>query len=217
MKISFFSIYPISPQESQVRGHLSRLFKDHPNHFNVHLRIRPLPSPRNKSQRFQTNILIIIIMYPFNFCLQVNRPLTMKKEGIQTRNRKLSSKSKKKKGSSSSSCLSLTGVMTDIIKPLEPSLGGGGKGGFGSGFGGAAHHHLHPSTGLHPHHPMTHYMYQYNQSNLHQHHHHQSFVAPGPPVAPPSMHHHPMSSLTGLGLSSSSNNMVSTCSPGNTS
>lgn len=148
-------------------------------------------------------------MYAFHFYLQVNRPLTMKKEGIQTRNRKLSSKSKKKKGSSSSSCLSLTGVMTDIMKPLEPSLGGGGKGGFGSGFGGAGHHHLHPSTGLHPHHPMTHYMYQYNQSNLHQHHHHQSFVAPGPPVAPPSMHHHPMSSLTGLGLSSSSNNMVS--------
>jgi len=38
----------------------------------------------------------------------VNRPLTMKKEGIQTRNRKLSSKGKKKKGSSSSS--SMVGV-----------------------------------------------------------------------------------------------------------
>lgn len=34
----------------------------------------------------------------FFFELQVNRPLTMKKEGIQTRNRKLSSKSKKNKG-----------------------------------------------------------------------------------------------------------------------
>lgn len=142
----------------------------------------------------------------------VNRPLTMKKEGIQTRNRKLSSKSKKKKGSGSSSCLSLTGVMTDIIKPLDPSLGGGGKSSFGGGFGGPGHHHLSPST-LHSHHAMQHYMYQtYNhQSNLHHHHHHQGFVAPGPPgppVAPPSMHHHPMSSLTGLGLSASSNNMA---------
>ncbi|XP_065224818.1 GATA-binding factor C isoform X4 [Planococcus citri] len=143
----------------------------------------------------------------------VNRPLTMKKEGIQTRNRKLSSKSKKKKGSGSSSCLSLTGVMTDMIKPLDPSLGGAGKGGFGGGFGGPGHHHLSPST-LHSHHAMSHYMYQtYNhQSNLHHHHHHQGFVAPGPPgppVAPPAMHHHPMSSLTGLGLSASSNNMAS--------
>ncbi len=148
-------------------------------------------------------------------CSQVNRPLTMKKEGIQTRNRKLSSKSKKKKGSSSSSCLSLSGVMTDMIKPLDPSLGGAGKGGFGGGFGGPAHHHLSPTT-LHSHPAMQHYMYQtYNhQSNLHHHHHHQGFVAPGPPgppVAPPSMHHHhPMTSLTSLGLSASSNNpMVS--------
>lgn len=45
--------------------------------------------------------------------LQVNRPLTMKKEGIQTRNRKLSSKSKKKK---SGGCLGLGGVMGDMIK-----------------------------------------------------------------------------------------------------
>ncbi|CAN8018871.1 unnamed protein product [Ixodes persulcatus] len=41
----------------------------------------------------------------------VNRPLTMKKEGIQTRNRKLSSKSKKKKG--------LTMSLPDCIKPLD--------------------------------------------------------------------------------------------------
>lgn len=143
---------------------------------------------------------------------QVNRPLTMKKEGIQTRNRKLSSKSKKKKGSGSSSCLSLTGVMTDIIKPLDPSLSGASKAGFASGFGGPTHHHISPST-LHSHHAMQHYMYQtYNhQSNLHHHHHHQSFVTPGPPGPPvaPAMHHHPMSSLSGLGLSASSNNMVS--------
>lgn len=31
--------------------------------------------------------------------IQVPRPLTMKKDGIQTRNRKLSAKSKKKRGS----------------------------------------------------------------------------------------------------------------------
>lgn len=37
----------------------------------------------------------------------------MKKEGIQTRNRKLSSKSKKKK---SGNCLGLGGVMGDMIK-----------------------------------------------------------------------------------------------------
>ncbi|XP_064605377.1 transcription factor GATA-3-like isoform X2 [Liolophura sinensis] len=41
----------------------------------------------------------------------VNRPLTMKKDGIQTRNRKMSTKSKKnKKGSTS---------MTDLLKPLD--------------------------------------------------------------------------------------------------
>ena len=33
----------------------------------------------------------------FSFSTQVNRPLTMKKEGIQTRNRKMSNKSKKTK------------------------------------------------------------------------------------------------------------------------
>ncbi|XP_014258474.1 GATA-binding factor C-like isoform X2 [Cimex lectularius] len=57
----------------------------------------------------------------------VNRPLTMKKEGIQTRNRKLSSKSKKKKGSvGGPGCLSLSGVMSDMMKPLDgvtPSTG----------------------------------------------------------------------------------------------
>ncbi|KMQ92364.1 gata-binding factor c-like protein, partial [Lasius niger] len=37
----------------------------------------------------------------------------MKKEGIQTRNRKLSSKSKKKKAGG---CLGLGGVMGDMIK-----------------------------------------------------------------------------------------------------
>lgn len=47
--------------------------------------------------------------------LQVNRPLTMKKDGIQTRNRKMSTKSKKnKKGM----------VMADFLKPLDKSYGG---------------------------------------------------------------------------------------------
>nr|CAD7589409.1 unnamed protein product [Timema genevievae] len=140
----------------------------------------------------------------------VNRPLTMKKEGIQTRNRKLSSKSKKKKGGSS--CLSLGGVMSDMIKPLDPKSGGfgGGGGGFGgamSGAGGGVHPHLSPA--LHPHHAaMSHYMYQH--SNVH--HHHQGFMNPGPPGPPgppphPSMHHHHMTSLGGLGLAATSNGM----------
>ncbi|RWS27094.1 GATA-binding factor 2-like protein, partial [Leptotrombidium deliense] len=42
----------------------------------------------------------------------VNRPLTMKKEGIQTRNRKLSSKSKKKKGIL---------AYPEVLKPLDGS------------------------------------------------------------------------------------------------
>lgn len=46
--------------------------------------------------------------------LNVNRPLTMKKDGIQTRNRKLSSKGKKKKG-----LLPITEV--PHLKPLDPS------------------------------------------------------------------------------------------------
>ena len=40
--------------------------------------------------------------------LQVNRPLTMKKDGIQTRNRKMSTKSKKKRGSDGA---------LDLLKP----------------------------------------------------------------------------------------------------
>ena len=45
----------------------------------------------------------------FLLFFQVNRPLTMKKDGIQTRNRKLSSKSKKAKGKMS----------CDVLKPIE--------------------------------------------------------------------------------------------------
>ncbi|XP_042234389.1 GATA-binding factor C-like isoform X2 [Homarus americanus] len=60
----------------------------------------------------------------------VNRPLTMKKEGIQTRNRKLSQKSKKKKG--------MLGF-PDMLKPLDKS-GFGGFGTGGSGFGSMSHY-----------------------------------------------------------------------------
>lgn len=46
----------------------------------------------------------------------------MKKEGIQTRNRKLSSKSKKKKGMAGG-CLPIGSHlgMSDLMKPLDPS------------------------------------------------------------------------------------------------
>lgn len=51
--------------------------------------------------------------------------MTMKKEGIQTRNRKLSSKSKKKKGGGGciplGGHLGLGGGVGDIMKPLDPS------------------------------------------------------------------------------------------------
>ncbi|KDQ78549.1 GATA-binding factor C-like [Zootermopsis nevadensis] len=139
----------------------------------------------------------------------------MKKEGIQTRNRKLSSKSKKKKGGVPGSCLSLGGVMSDMIKPLDPTGKSGGfgagTGGFGSPMAGGANVHPH----LHPHHAaMSHYMYHNT--------HHQGFMNPGPPgpVPPPGppphpgMHHHHMTSLSalgsgGLGLAATSNGMTS--------
>nr|XP_027235735.1 GATA-binding factor C-like [Penaeus vannamei] len=54
----------------------------------------------------------------------------MKKEGIQTRNRKLSSKSKKKKG--------MLGF-PDMLKPLDKG-GFGGFGTGGSGFGSMSHY-----------------------------------------------------------------------------
>ncbi|KAK9496398.1 hypothetical protein O3M35_013302 [Rhynocoris fuscipes] len=92
----------------------------------------------------------------------VNRPLTMKKEGIQTRNRKLSSKSKKKKGSGSivgggggpPGCLSLSGVMSDMMKPLEGMSAA--KSGFQQG-----------PLGVHTHH-VSHHWYQ-PQTQYHQH------------------------------------------------
>ncbi|XP_052866142.1 endothelial transcription factor GATA-2 [Anopheles cruzii] len=79
----------------------------------------------------------------------VNRPLTMKKEGIQTRNRKLSSKSKKKKGIPGS-CLPLGSHLGDLMKPLDH------KPSFPGGFPGSMGQHGHLSGGLHPAHTHMH-------------------------------------------------------------
>lgn len=61
----------------------------------------------------------------------------MKKEGIQTRNRKLSSKSKKKKGMAGG-CLPIGGHlgMSDLMKPLDPSkaFSGGFPGSMGKDY-----------------------------------------------------------------------------------
>lgn len=148
--------------------------------------------------------ILIAVFFFFSSLLQVNRPLTMKKEGIQTRNRKLSSKSKKKKGS---------------------IVGGGGLGGGGGGGGGAclslsgmmrgdgtgAGYHHPASAALHPHPAaMSHYHHHAAAAAaaMYHHHHHQA-TQPAAPSAPIHPHHHHMASLTGLGLPASSN-MVST-------
>ncbi|KAG5672206.1 hypothetical protein PVAND_002351 [Polypedilum vanderplanki] len=84
----------------------------------------------------------------------VNRPLTMKKEGIQTRNRKLSSKSKKKKGVGG--CLPIGSHLGDLMKPLDTKP-------FPSGFSTSMDclyqftgQHGHLSGGLHPAHTHMH-------------------------------------------------------------
>ncbi|XP_031634050.1 GATA-binding factor C isoform X1 [Contarinia nasturtii] len=81
----------------------------------------------------------------------VNRPLTMKKEGIQTRNRKLSSKSKKKKGMAGG-CLPIGSHlgMSDLMKPLDPSKA------FSGGFPTSMGQHSHLSGSLHPAHAHMH-------------------------------------------------------------
>ncbi|XP_054276943.1 GATA-binding factor C-like isoform X3 [Macrosteles quadrilineatus] len=126
----------------------------------------------------------------------VNRPLTMKKEGIQTRNRKLSSKSKKKKGGSlPGSCLALTGVMGDMMKPFQ----GDGMGSKGAGFSSP---HAFNS------HHMSHYMYPH--SNIHPQAHFGSPQPPGPAAPPPGMHHHHhMATFTSFGFPGTSNGMPS--------
>ncbi|XP_043468522.1 transcription factor GATA-3-like [Leptopilina heterotoma] len=130
----------------------------------------------------------------------VNRPLTMKKEGIQTRNRKLSSKSKKKKAGG---CLGLGGVMGDMIK-ASGHLDLDNKpfhSGFGSPMGSSQHHH--------PMHPMQHYMYHPGvgvPGGLHQ-----GFAPPAPPSIHPHSHSHShshhMTSLQGLQLAATTNAM----------
>ncbi|XP_015601412.1 GATA-binding factor C isoform X5 [Cephus cinctus] len=133
----------------------------------------------------------------------VNRPLTMKKEGIQTRNRKLSSKSKKKKAGG---CLGLGGVMGDMIK-AGGHLDLDNKpfhSGFGSPMGTSQHHHtMHPA--------MQHYMYHTGvgvTGGLHQ-----GFAPPPapPPIHPHShshSHSHHMASLQGLQLAATTNAMT---------
>ncbi|XP_033222752.1 GATA-binding factor C-like isoform X2 [Belonocnema kinseyi] len=131
----------------------------------------------------------------------VNRPLTMKKEGIQTRNRKLSSKSKKKKAGG---CLGLGGVMGDMIK-ASGHLDLDNKpfhSGFGSPMGSSQHHH-----GMHP--SMQHYMYHPGvgiPGGLHQ-----GFAPPAPPSIHPHSHSHShshhMTSLQGLQLAATTNAM----------
>ncbi|KAL1376903.1 hypothetical protein pipiens_016609 [Culex pipiens pipiens] len=81
----------------------------------------------------------------------------MKKEGIQTRNRKLSSKSKKKKGGmGAGSCLPLGGHhhhhLGDLMKPLDHNH----KSAFPGAFPGAMGQHSHLSGGLHPAHTHMH-------------------------------------------------------------
>ncbi|XP_031779033.1 GATA-binding factor C isoform X2 [Nasonia vitripennis] len=137
----------------------------------------------------------------------VNRPLTMKKEGIQTRNRKLSSKSKKKKAGG---CLGLGGVMGDMIKATG-HLDLDNKP-FHSGFGSpmseyrtSQHHHtMHPA--------MQHYMYHTGvgvgvTGSLHQ-----GFAPPAPPPIHPHSHSHShshhMTSLQGLQLAATTNAMT---------
>lgn len=76
----------------------------------------------------------IYSFWHFLALFQVNRPLTMKKEGIQTRNRKLSSKSKKKKGMGGCMPMSSHLGMGDLMKPLDHHSKAF-SGGFSSGMG----------------------------------------------------------------------------------
>lgn len=63
----------------------------------------------------------------------------MKKEGIQTRNRKLSSKSKKKKGMGG--CLPIGSHLGDLMKPLDAKPF---PGGFSTSMGKSSNYHFLP-------------------------------------------------------------------------
>lgn len=104
----------------------------------------------------------------------VNRPLTMKKEGIQTRNRKLSSKSKKKKGGA----LGLAMGLPDCIKPLDKGF---------SSFSPAGHQFASSMTMT-----MNHYMHQGNMN--------MPISMGGTFVTSPPMHMTTASGLSSLGL-----------------
>ncbi|XP_065281684.1 transcription factor GATA-3-like isoform X1 [Dermacentor albipictus] len=104
----------------------------------------------------------------------VNRPLTMKKEGIQTRNRKLSSKSKKKKGGASGLAMGLP----DCIKPLDKGF---------SSFSPTGHQFASSMSMT-----MNHYMHQGNMN--------MPISMGGTFVTSPPMHMTTATSLSGLGL-----------------
>lgn len=145
--------------------------------------------------------------------LQVNRPLTMKKEGIQTRNRKLSSKGKKKKCSSGS--FGNFGGMDGLLKPLDHHHHS--KGPFPS-----FHHHQNLSNAMSSMTAMS-YMHSNNMSHAmsmgaaaaasafmtptaHHHHHSINSTMMGHP------HHFNPSSLSSLTLPTSSS-LNSLCLP----
>ncbi|XP_054922539.1 GATA-binding factor 2-like isoform X1 [Dermacentor andersoni] len=104
----------------------------------------------------------------------VNRPLTMKKEGIQTRNRKLSSKSKKKKGGAGGLAMGLP----DCIKPLDKGF---------SSFSPTGHQFASSMSMT-----MNHYMHQGNMN--------MPISMGGTFVTSPPMHMTTATSLSGLGL-----------------
>ena len=98
--------------------------------INVHLSIAA------PSSRPQTGFQLSLV-------LQVERPLTMKKDGIQTRNRKLSAKSKKKRAG-----------MADFFRTGLDGRWGMGMGmGMGSGYSFASpmsgyYHQMSPMSGM---------------------------------------------------------------------
>ncbi|KAK8762341.1 hypothetical protein V5799_026391, partial [Amblyomma americanum] len=104
----------------------------------------------------------------------VNRPLTMKKEGIQTRNRKLSSKSKKKKGGAAGLAMALP----DCIKPLDKGF---------SSFSPAGHQFASSMSMT-----MNHYMHQGNMN--------MPISMGGTFVTSPPMHMTSATGLSSLGL-----------------
>lgn len=115
-----------------ITGSVHEIIHRHAGEFLTQFRSFNVAKFISNGKAALSSYLYYVINILYLYCQQVNRPLTMKKEGIQTRNRKLSSKSKKKKGGA---CLALGGVMGDIIKPLQDSKGGFGASPFGAAMG----------------------------------------------------------------------------------